>query len=297
MRAVTVRTFGAPETIELADLPLPQPGPGELRIRTLATGVHPADLAVRSGAVAQYLPPQPFYPLGWDLAGEVDAVGADVTGFRPGDRVIGLSHWFATRNGVQAEYAVLAATAVAPAPAGVPTAVAAALPLNGLAALQAVEATGLTRGQTLLVTGAAGNLGGLVIQLAAARGLQVIALARPEDHAFVTRYGARHTDAVTPAEADAVIDTALLGAAVLPALRDGAAFVAVRPGPPIVERGIRHTVVDVRPDGAQLADLAAMVAAGRLTVRVAAEHPFTEAAKAHARLEEGGLRGAVVLAF
>ncbi|GAA1197511.1 NADPH:quinone reductase-like Zn-dependent oxidoreductase [Kitasatospora gansuensis] len=297
MRAVTVRTFGCPEVIELADAPLPQPGPDELRIRTRASAVHPADLAVRSGAVAHHLPAEPSFRLGWDVAGEVDAVGEGVTGFRPGDRVIGLSHWFATRNGTHAEYVVLAATAVAPVPAGVPDTVAGALPLNGLTALQAVEATGLTRGQTLLVTGAAGNLGGLVVQLAVAQGLRVIALARPEDHEFVTGHGARHTDAVTPGEADAVVDTALLGAAVLPALRDGAAFVAVRPGPLAVERGIRHTVLNVRPDSAQLAELGELVAAGRLTVRIAAEHPYTEAAKAHEQAEQGGLRGAVVLTF
>lgn len=297
MRAVTVRTFGHPEVIELADVPVPQPGAGELRIRTRASAVHPADLAVRSGAVAHHLPAEPSFRLGWDVAGAVDAVGEGVTGFRPGDRVAGLSHWFATRNGTHAEYVVLAADAVAPLPDSVPDTVAGALPLNGLTALQAVEATGLTPGQTLLVTGAAGNLGGLVLQLAVAQGLQVIALARPEDHEFVTAHGTRHTDAVTPDEADAVIDTALLGAAVLPALRDGATFVAVRPGPLAVERGIRHTVLDVRPDGAQLATLAHLVASARLTVRIAAEHPYTEAAKAHEQAEQGGLWGAVVLTF
>ncbi|MGW2400202.1 alcohol dehydrogenase catalytic domain-containing protein [Kitasatospora sp. NPDC001664] len=304
MRAVTVSTFGGPENVEITEAPLPGPAVGELRVRTRAAAVHPADAAVRSGAVAAYLPPLPSHRLGWDLAGTVDAVGEGVTGFRPGDEVIGLSHWFRSHNGVHAEYAVLPASAVAPAPAGVDAAVAAALPLNGLTAAQALDATGLTAGRTLLITGAAGNLGGLALQLATARGLDVLALAGPGDRAFVTAHGARFVDRddlaslalLAPDGVDAVLDTALLGPALLPHLLPGTVFVAVRPTNDLPADTLL-TVVDVVPDGARLAELAALVAAGALTVRVDTAVPFTEAAKAHARLAERGVRGAVVLTF
>lgn len=306
MRAVVVKSFGGPETIEIAEVPVPVPAPGEVLIRTQAVSVHPADVAVRSGAVAAYLPEQPYYQLGWDVAGTVEAVGDGVQGFRAGDAVIGLSHWFATRNGTHADFAVLPAGAVAPAPAGTPVTAAATLPLNGLAALQAVEAAGLAEGGTLLVSGAAGSLGGFAAQLAVGRGLRVIAVAGAADREFLTGLGAQWVErgetaveavrALAPEGVDGVVDAAILGAPLLPAVRDGGAFVSVRPtAAPEPDRGIRVTVVDVHPDGAQLVLLATLVEQGRLTLRVDSEHPLTEAAKAHTRLAEGGVRGGVVL--
>ncbi|MEV8095809.1 NADP-dependent oxidoreductase [Kitasatospora sp. NPDC085879] len=305
MRAVTVHSYGSPDRAEITDAPVPVPGPGEVRIRNRALAVHPADTAVRSGLVAALLGAPPFR-LGWDAAGTVDAVGEGVTAFAAGEEVIGLSHWFATRNGTHADYAVLPADQLAPAPAGVPATTAAALPLNGLTALQAVERTGLDAGGTLVVTGAAGNLGHLTTQLALARGLRVLAVAGPRDEAELTALGAEFVArgetavdtlrALAPDGADAVIDTAGLSAPLLAAVRDGGLFVAVRPpAAPDAERGIEVAVHDVRPDGPALAGLAKQVEDGRLTVRVGSVHPLEEVAAAHARLEAGGTRGAVVL--
>ncbi|WP_354641546.1 NADP-dependent oxidoreductase [Kitasatospora camelliae] len=306
MRALVISTFGGPEVLELAELELPVPGPGEVRVRNQALAVHPADIAVRSGAVAAHLPEAPFHRLGWDVAGTVDAVGEGVTGFRPGDRVIGLSHWFATRNGTHAEFAVVAADALAPVPEELPIEKAAALPLNGLTARQSLDLAGLSEGQTLVVTGAAGNLGGYTTELAVRRGLRVIAVAGAGDRAFLTGLGAEFVErgpeavaairALAPEGADAAVDTALLGAELIAAVKAGGVFVTVRPNVgPAPERDVRVSVINVRPDGGELAELARLAADGLLTVRVDSVHDLADAAAAHARLSTPGTRGAVLL--
>ncbi|MFD0529221.1 zinc-binding dehydrogenase [Kitasatospora arboriphila] len=157
-----------------------------------------------------------------------------------------------------------------------------------------------------MVTGAGGNLGYLTTQLALARGLRVLAVAGPRDEAELTAMGAEFVargesavDALrglAPGGADAVVDAAGLSTPLLAAVRDGGLFVAVRPpAAPAAERGIEVAVHNVRPDGPALAGLAKLVADGRLVVRVDSVLPLEEVAAAHARLEAGGTRGAVVL--
>ncbi|MEV4612355.1 NADP-dependent oxidoreductase [Kitasatospora sp. NPDC049258] len=306
MRAVLVKTFGGPETAEIAEIDLPEPGPGQVRIRNQALAVHPADLAVRAGFLAALLPEQPSYRLGWDTAGVVDALGEGVEDLRVGDPVIGLTHWFATRNGTHGDFAVLPAATVAPAPAGLTAAEAATLPLNGLTALQALDLADLGDGRTLLITGAAGGLGHFATQLARYRGLRVIAVARATDREELTSLGAEFVEAgdqavatvhrLAPGGVDAVLDTALTGAALLPAVRADGVFLAVRPpAAPEPERGIRVLVVNVRPDGHQLGELTKLAEDGRLTTRIAAAFPLDQVAAAHAHAARPGVRGAVVL--
>ncbi|MER8183269.1 NADP-dependent oxidoreductase [Kitasatospora sp. NPDC094015] len=306
MRAVLVKTFGGPETAEIAEIELPEPGPGQVRIRNQALAVHPADVAVRAGFLAALLPEQPSYRLGWDTAGVVDAIGEGVEDLRTGDPVIGLTHWFATRNGTHGDFAVLPAATVAPAPAGLTPAEAATLPLNGLTALQALDLAELRDGGTLLITGAAGNLGHFATQLARYRGLRVIAIARATDRDGLTALGAEFVEAgdqalaavqrLAPGGVDAVLDTALTGAALLPAVRADGVFLAVRPpAAPESERGIKVVVVNVRPDGHQLGELTKLAEDGRLTTRIAGTHPLTEVAAAHEHAARPGIRGAVVL--
>ncbi|WP_033821234.1 NADP-dependent oxidoreductase [Kitasatospora sp. MBT63] len=313
MRAVLVTTFGGPEQARIARTDLPVPGPGQVRIRNEALAVHPADLAVRAGHLAALLPEQSAYRLGWDTAGVVDAVGAGVESVRPGDRVIGLIHWFASRNGTHGDQAVLPADAVAPAPAGLTAAEAVTLPLNGLTALQALDTAadtiGLREGGTLLVTGAAGGVGHFATQLALHRGLRVIAVARAGDRGQLLALGAEFVEGaedgadtaaavreLVPAGVDAVLDTALTGAPLLAAVRADGLFLAVRPpAAPAPERGIRVHVVDVRPDGGGLAELAELAEGGALTTRIAAAYPLDQVAAAHAHAARGGVRGAVVL--
>jgi NADPH:quinone reductase-like Zn-dependent oxidoreductase len=226
MRAVIVRRFGGPEVLEIADLPSPEPGPGQVRIRVAAAAVNRIDLSTRSGALTEagLLPPGlPEVALGWDVAGQVDAIGAGVTRYRVGDRVIGLRDVLSA-GGTQADQVVLDATAVAAAPTSVPVELAAAVPLIGLTADRSLSLTGLHAGQTLLVTGAAGGVGGLLLQLAALRGIRTVAVADGSDEPYVRGLGAdefvARTDRlgaavrrIVPGGVDAVVDAAVIGVA------------------------------------------------------------------------------------
>jgi NADPH:quinone reductase-like Zn-dependent oxidoreductase len=306
MRAVGFRSFGSPDVLSVLELPVPEPGAGQVRVRVQAAPVHPADLAARSGAFGSMLPGRPAYVLGWDLAGTVDALGPGVDGFAPGDLVVGMSDWLATQAGTQAEFAVLNASALAPAPAGVPMTRASTIPVNALTALQALEALGLAEGQWLAVTGAGGAVGAYAVELATQRGIRVAALGDERDEAFVTGLGAQFVArsdvpagalrAAVPAGADALLDAAALGDAAIGAVRDGGVFVPlIPPAAPVPERDIRVAPVGVHSDPAQLRQLVALAERGRLTTRVAGTMPFGRAAEAHAAMAAGGVRGRLVL--
>ncbi|ADJ46653.1 NADPH:quinone reductase and related Zn-dependent oxidoreductase [Amycolatopsis mediterranei S699] len=321
MRAVVVRRFGGPEVLEFAEVPVPEPGPGQVRIRVAAAAVNPVDLATRSGVLsaAGVIPAREVLGLGWDVAGEIDAVGlgrqatsenprsrpGERAPFRAGDAVIGLRDRIATPLGAYAGYLLLDSSAVAPAPAGASPAEAATLPLNALTAAQAldlVETTG-----TVLVTGAAGAVGGYAVALAHARKLRVVAVASETDEPQVRALGADEfvprgpslgdrVRALVPGGVDAALDTALLGLDALDAVRGGGEFVAFAAGAaPLPLRGVRVRSVWIRADGERLAELARLAENGTLPLRVAGVLPLTEAAVAHERMAVGGLRGRLVL--
>ncbi|MFI6514424.1 NADP-dependent oxidoreductase [Spirillospora sp. NPDC050679] len=312
MRAVVVRSFGGPEALEPAEVPEPVPGPGQVRIRVAAAAVNPVDALTRAGALAEagLLPAgsRAEFGIGWDVAGTVDAVGEGVARFAAGDEVIGVRDRLDAPLGTYAEAVVLDAAAVAAAPRSVDAAHAATLPLNGLTALRALDLLDLRAGATVLVTGAAGALGGYAVELAALRGLRVVAQAGADDEEAVRRLGAElfvprgeHVgDAVrglVPGGADGAVDAAMLGAAALDAVRNGGSFVAVNAGPSVPPplRGTRVHNVWISADAGRLAELSALVDAGRLTTRVARTLPLEKAAEAHRLLAEGGLRGRLVL--
>ncbi|MGW4057089.1 NADP-dependent oxidoreductase [Amycolatopsis sp. NPDC004747] len=302
MRAVVVRRFGE---LEVVSVPVPDPGPGQVRIRVAAAAVNPVDLATAGGALsaAGVIPPREVLGLGWDVAGEIDDAGD--TGFRVGDAVVGLRDRIATPLGAYADHLVLDASAVAPAPAGVSPAEAATLPLNALTAAQALDLVQTTG--TVLVTGAAGAVGGYAVALAHARKLRVVAVASEADEAPVRAFGADEfvprgpslgdrVRALVPGGVDAALDTALLGLDALDAVRGGGEFVAFAAGAaPIPLRGTRVRSVWIRADGQRLAELARLAGNGTLPLRVAGVLPLTEAAAAHERLAAGGLRGRLVL--
>ncbi|ETK35426.1 NADP-dependent oxidoreductase [Microbispora sp. ATCC PTA-5024] len=305
MRALVARSG----RVQLVEAPDPEPGPGQVRIRMEAAALNPVDLATASGSLTALGLVQPLdaYGLGWDVAGVVDLVGPGVPHVRPGDFAIGLSDRLPLPVKAQADHVVLDASAVAPAPAGIPAVDAATLPLNTLTAVQALDLTGLTASDTLLVTGAAGGVGGYLVEIAAARGVRVAASASAGDEALVRGLGAewfvtRGEDlgaavrAAVPGGVDAVVDAALVGVAALDAVRGGGAFVSVAAGAaPVPLRGIRVSTVFIRADGGRLAEIARLAEAGRLTTRVAGVHPLEKAAEAYERLAAGGLRGRLVL--
>jgi NADPH:quinone reductase len=309
VQAVIVRHFGGPEALEVTDVPVPHPGAGQVRITVQAAAVNPVDLATRAGMPARdgLMAAAGPVGIGWDLAGVIDAVGPGVHRLRAGQPVIGLRDLLTATVGAQAGQVVLDSEAVAPAPRGLPAAEAATLPLNALTAAQALDLLALRPGQWLLVTGAAGALGGYAVELAGLRGLRTVAVAAERDEELVRGFGADEFVARTgslgsavrralPQGAHGALDAALAGVPALDAVRNGGSFVAVAAGaapPPL--RGTRVSNVWIRADGSQLAKLAALAEAGRLTPRVAEVRPLGQVADAHRRLAAGGLRGRIVL--
>lgn len=307
MRAISVTEYGGPETLRVADVPEPVPGRGQVRIRIEAATVNPVDLAARAGYLAALAPDLPL-GLGLDAAGEIDAVGAGVDRLAVGDKVIGLRDWLPMPTGAHAEAIVLDAGAVVHAPRTLDAAHAATLPLNGLTAHQGLDLLDLAPGATVLITGAAGAVGGFAVQLAALRGLRVVASASAPDEAALREAGAsffvgrgeplgRAVRDLVPGGVDGVLDAAGLGVRALNALRNRGAFVAVNGGDavPVNLRGTRVQTVWFRADTGQLEHLVALADEGRLTTRVADVLPLEDAAEAHIRLAKGGLRGRLVL--
>ncbi|WKV76218.1 NADP-dependent oxidoreductase [Streptomyces sp. PCS3-D2] len=296
MLAAVVTGFGGPERVELAEVPVPRPEAGQVRIKVAAAGLNPVDAGVRTGifgGAGQRI------GLGWDVVGKIDETGPGVAGWNRGDRVVGLHHGPVKPLGTHAEYAVLDASAVAAAPAAADDPVAAALPLAGLTAARAVDQLGLAPGSSVLVTGAAGMVGGLAVQLAARAGLVVTALAGPGDEELVRSLGAAAfvpRGSAPAGPVDGVLDAAVLGGAALALVRDGGVYVGLIPHhAPAAERGIRVEEQEVAADGELLARLVSLVEEGALTLRVAEVFPLAEAAKAHDLLATPGVRGRIVL--
>ncbi|MFF0452746.1 NADP-dependent oxidoreductase [Nocardia africana] len=306
MRAVVVRRVGGPEALEVVRVPTPEPGPRQMRIRVEAAAVNPVDIATRSGALidAGLMAPREIIGIGWDVAGVVDRVGPGVTTFAVGQRVIGLRDLLDRSLGAYAEYLVLDADAVAPAPPGIDATEAATLPLNALTAQQALALLDLRPGDTLLVTGAAGAVGGFAVELGVRAGLRVVAQVADTDRAFVRGLGAAWTvprasadlageiRALVPGGVDGALDGAGLGVHATAAVRNGGAYAGVAGGPsPLPLRGMRIHQEWIRADGTALAGLATL----GLTLRVADVLPLERAAEAHERLSAGGVRGRLVL--
>ncbi|SQD97378.1 MULTISPECIES: NADP-dependent oxidoreductase [unclassified Parafrankia] len=297
-RTAVVRTPGGPGSIEIIDVPVAEPGPGEVRVEIAAAPVNPVDLGVAGGFFhAMGLINQPERTgLGWDFAGIVVATGRGVD-LAVGTRVAGLVVGFDRDFGTYAEQLVVPAADLAVVPDGLDLVAASTVPLNGLAAAQIVDLLGdaPTGGNRLLVTGAAGAVGGYVASLAQDRGWRVTGLARAEDEEFVRSLGAGFT---THAESgwDAVADGAVLQEQGLALVRDGGAFVGIRPNAvPATERGITVAVVVTHPDGPRLGDLLARTASGELPTRVHTVVPLDQAADAHRAMAKGGVRGRYVL--
>ena len=311
MRAVGFTEFGDPSVLGIVTVPKPSPGPGQVLVRVEAATVNPTDLGFRRGGRA--LPPgmePPFIP-GMDLAGVIDAVGPEVAQWQPGNRVMAAVSPWVTGGGAQAEYRVVTEDQLAKVPDGWSPTEAATLPMNGMTVRAALDMLALPAGATFAVTGSAGIVGQYAIQLGRHEGLTVIGDAKPEDTALIESFGANHVvergpgmaaavRALYPGGVDAVIDAALLGPAVLPAVRDGGQLLAVRPFQGETERDIKIQLVQVGQhlhEGRRIAELADLVGEGVLTLRVADALPAAQAAEAHRRLEAGGVRGRLVLTF
>jgi NADPH:quinone reductase-like Zn-dependent oxidoreductase len=296
--------------LHIVNLPDPEAGPGELRIRVHAAAVNPTDTGLRSGGRAELLKdiPPPYVP-GMDAAGVLEQIGDGAsTDLQVGDHVMAIVVPHAA-HGAYSERVVVPAESVARTPADATDAEAATLPMNGLTARQALDLLGLEPGQTLGVTGAAGAVGGYAAQLGKAEGLIVIADAAEDDERLVKNLGAdivvrrgphfaeRVRDAV-PQGADGLVDGALLNELVVGAVRNGGRVATVRGFTGAEERGITFHPVSVRTyvrEHAKLDRLRQQVEDGQVSLRVARIFPAEEAAAAHRTLEAGGTRGRFIL--
>jgi NADPH:quinone reductase-like Zn-dependent oxidoreductase len=310
VRAVGFWRFGGPEVLEVVDLPTLEPGPDEIRIRVMAASVNPSDLGMRAGAQAEALAalPPPYVP-GMELAGVVEAVGVN-TEWNVADRVMAIVVPSRTGRGAQAEQVIVPADAAAPMPnEDTSFEDAATIPMNGLTARRALDMLALQPGQTLVVTGAAGAVGGYVTELASDAGVRVIAVASPHDESLVRELGAqefvdRSTDVVARVRelgaADAVVDAAVIGRAILPVLKDGGQLAAVRAFEGDAERGItihRVRVSEYARNQDALRELSTRAANGKFRMRVARAVDPDHAADAHRELAAGGVRGRLVIVF
>jgi NADPH:quinone reductase-like Zn-dependent oxidoreductase len=306
MQAVVVREFGGPEALRTVEVPAPEPGPGQVLITIAAAAVNPVDVFTRSGGFPALADLGHDIGIGWDLAGVIAEVGPEATSFAVGDAVIGMRAGVTQPTGSYAEQIVLDAASIAPAPQGVDLTAAATIALNGLTAVQTLDLLAAPAGSTVLITGAAGAVGGYLVELAASRGLRVVATAAAGDEQTVRDWGAeafipRTSDlagevrGLFPGGVDAVLDAALLRTPALAAVRDNGAYLSLAGEAPLGPRGIRVASVLVHDDGNTLRALSTLAARGRLTLRVAEALPLSDAVKAHELLAEGGLRGRLVL--
>jgi NADPH:quinone reductase len=297
-RAVSIPEPGGPEVLRVLEREVREPGPGEIRIAVRAAAVNPTDIGLRAGGAADLDPP--WVP-GMDAAGVVESVGDGVTRLAPGDEVMAAVTPRRADGGAQQELLVLPEASAVLVPEGASVVEAATLPMNGLTALLGLELLGLEPGQTLGVTGGAGLLGSYVAVLAKARGLRVIADAKPDDEDLVRSFGADEVVArggFPPQGADAVFDTALLNEDALYAIRDGGGLAVVRgwSGDDSVERGIDVHSVRVATV-LERTDWLEQLRQQAIPLRVAGEYPPEQAAEAHRVMDAGGLRGRAVIVF
>jgi NADPH:quinone reductase len=307
MLAVQVERFGV-ENLKVAEAPDPVPGPGEVLIAMEAATINPADMTVVSGAAASRLPAgaTPPYTPGWDLAGRIVGCGHGADRSLEGARVVGFSLWFAKGHGTQASLVALPAGDIAPAPNSLPSTHLTTVGLNGLTAWAGLADLHLSRGETLVITGAAGGVGGFAVELALARGVNVIAAVRAHSADDARELGPQAIAVISdgdlgtvvrqiePAGADALLDTASIGATALAAVRDGGRYVSVTvlPEP---ERDISVMRSGARMDTEGLATLVRLASEGHIHTPVAQEFLLEDARHAYEAFATRHGRGRIVL--
>ncbi|MFF4986273.1 NADP-dependent oxidoreductase [Streptosporangium saharense] len=306
MKAALFHGYGGTEVIQVGRVPVPVAGPGEVLVQIAATSFNPSDTALRAGALREVLPLTFPYIPGWDVSGIVVSVGAGVTRWSIGGRVMGR----ADSGGAAAEFAAVSASLLVEAPASAvrvgsgpepaagALALAVAIPVAGLTAWQTVhEHTNVSAGQRVLVNGAGGGVGGFAVQLVKLAGATVIATASPRSAATVTELGADevidYTASPLPSGMDVVINLA-------PVSRETAAGLAtlLRPGGTAVSVATPipgHPSFTARNVPAQLAELGALVAKGELRLDVTEAVALEELARVHRRSEAGRTRGKIIV--
>jgi NADPH:quinone reductase-like Zn-dependent oxidoreductase len=304
MKAVVAHEYGAPEVLKFEEVPRPEPKEDEALVRVIASGVNPADPLTLSGKYAREFGTHlPLIP-GYDIAGVVEKTGAKVTKLKAGDAVYG----YPTFGGGWAEYVTVRQWEVAAKPKTLNFAEAAAVPMGALTAWQAlVDTAQLHPGQTILVHGGSGGVGGFAVQIAKARGARVIATASTANQDLLKQLGAdvaidytktRFEDVAK--DVDAVLDP--VGKETLArsygVLKKGGIVMSLvaRPDPVELEkRGIRGAAISVHPDAEDLAEIARLIDAGKIKPVVTEVLPLSEAIAAQRQAETHHTRGKLVL--
>ncbi|WP_460342543.1 NADP-dependent oxidoreductase [Actinoallomurus acanthiterrae] len=309
MKAVRFHEYGDPDVLRYEDTDLPVPGAGQVRIRVAATSFNSVDGNIRGGFMQGPIPVELPHTPGLDVAGTIDALGEGVDGVAVGDDVIGFLPM--TGDGAAAEYVLAPAEILTPAPKSIPLPDAAALPVVGLTAWQALfDHAKLTAGQRVLINGAGGAVGGYAVQLAKNAGAHVIATASPRSSERVRTAGADEvidhtaTDvlAAVTEPVDVVLNLAPIDPAQLAALvalvRPGGVLVNTTvwmPAPTDEERGVRGIDLFVRSDAEQLSRLVTLIDRGELRVDVAERVPLAELPALHTRAAMSALSGKVIV--
>jgi NADPH:quinone reductase-like Zn-dependent oxidoreductase len=297
MRAVVVRETGGPEVLQLEDVPRPEPSDGEVLIKVRAASVNPVDWKRRRGLAPVELPAV----IGQDVSGTVEL--SQASGVAEGDDVFGIAV-----SGGYAEFATSPAGVIAKKPSGVSHEQAAAIPVAGLTAWQALfDRGGLERGQKALIAGAAGGVGHFAVQFAHRAGARVIGTGSSRNREFVLGLGAdEYVDyteqdvGAAVSDADLVLDTVggETTAALVPALRSGGILVTIAGPPPeqaASERGARAELLIVSPTTEHLAQVAELVANGEVRVEIEETLPLADVQRAHELSESGHTRGKIIL--
>ena len=307
MRAARIHSYGDPIGVKIVHAPRPEPGRGQVLIRVKATGVNPLDWMIAEGKARSWLDHRLPLTLGWELAGTVEKLGAAVGRFKPGDEVFGMINL--SGDGADADFAVADEDALAIKPESLDFQSAAAVPISTLTAYQALfDAAELRAGQTVLIHAAAGGVGSMAVQLAKARGARVIGTASGTEHINLIRklgcdeaidYKAtRFEDHVR--DVDVVLDPVSADSQrrSFTVLKKGGILVALTEEPRqdlAREKGVRATMIGVKPDGRRLTEIGKIIDSGQLRPLVQMVLPLDRAKEALELSRSGHVAGKIVL--
>ena len=306
MKAVRIHEFGGPEVLSIDEIPVPQPAPDEVLIKVHATSVNPVDWKIREGQRKEKFPGKLPLTLGWDVSGTIEALGEKVSAFRKGDEVYGRPD--PTKNGAYAEYIVVKANIISIKPTSIGHTEAAAVPLAGLTAWQALFDHGLLKpGQKVLIHAAAGGVGTYAVQFAKWKGAYVIGTASSANIDFLKRLGAdevidyKMEDFETAlSDVDLVLDT--IGGETqlksLTILKAGGRVITTLMPEFVAEAKAKNVhligfTAQSIPD--QLAEMATLIDSGKVKPIIEKVLPFTSARQAQTESEQGHTRGKIVL--
>lgn len=329
MKAVRLHTHGGPEVLRYEDAPRPVAATGEVLVRVYAVGINPPDWYLRDGYSSLPADWRPSVALpaipGTDISGVVEAVGAGVQGFVPGDEVFGMVRFPSFGlSSAYAEYVAAPATDLARKPAGIDHVQAAAAPMALLTAWQFLVELGHEetnpfqaqphrpvplQGKRVLVNGAAGGVGHLAVQLAKWQGAYVIAVASGSHEAFLRKLGADEFIDYTKRKPEAVVDNIDVVLDTVGGEKTGRFLQVLNPGGALypvyplgftgqedaARRGFTVSSTQVRSHGAQLAEAGKLLDNGTVRVAIDSTYPLSQAAQAHERAAGGHLRGKLVL--